>query len=97
MTTQRAREIRALLTALLELGLDGLKSGADQVLDVGEVAELAGDIIALGDAIRDLAEPDDEAEALRRAEAVIQRIEERRARKVRRLRRAGRRAFVEEG
>ena len=73
-----------LLQSLAELATDIARAAADQRLEVAEIVEIAGDLIAVGRAIRELAT---NPEAVARAEATRERVRARReARRVARLR-----------
>lgn len=90
MTEETAREVRQLVAALVELAADGVRAGADGQLSADEVIELSLDVVALGDALRDLATPSDPEKAAARARAAKARlaahIERRRTKRRRRLR-----------
>lgn len=90
MTEETAREVRQLVAALVELGADGVRAGADGQLFVDEVIELSYDVVTLGDALRDLATPSDPAKAAARAQAAAAALafslNRRRLKRIRRLR-----------
>lgn len=90
MTAETTHEVRQLVAALVELAADGARASADGHLSVDEVIELSLDVVALGDALRDLATPSDPEEAAARAQraaaALARSLERRRVKRLRRLR-----------